>query len=153
MIHNSLMRIVNPVGKKGEDIAVEYLKKKGYKILERNFRKGYGEIDIIALEQKPSTSSHQRRAGRQKFSLSERSESMGSVLVFVEVKTRTNNTYGSPLESITSWKLRPLIKTAQYYSMLHPELPKELRIDAIAVVLNPELKVRNIEHVKNISGF
>ena len=57
------MKISNPTAVIGEDIAVNYLKKKGYKIIERNFRKGYGEIDIIALKK--------------------------NVLVFVEVKTRT----------------------------------------------------------------
>lgn len=120
------MRIVNPIGKKGEDIAVEYLKKKGYKVLERNFRKGYGEIDIICTK--------------------------SNVLVFVEVKTRTSETYGTPFESITSWKLKPLIKTAQYYSMLHPELPNELRLDAISVVLD-NFNEPKIEHLENISGF
>ncbi|HYK09019.1 MAG TPA: YraN family protein [Candidatus Eisenbacteria bacterium] len=119
------MRIVNPIGKKGEDIAVEYLKKKGYKIIERNFRKGYGEIDIICVKK--------------------------NVLVFVEVKTRTSDTFGTPLESITPWKLKPLIKTAQYYSMLHPELPDQLRLDAISVIL--EGLEESIEHLENISGF
>lgn len=126
------MKIVNPIGKKGEDIATEYLTKKGYKILERNFRKGYGEIDIICLS--PSTSSRSK------------------ILVFVEVKTRTSGQFGTPLEAITFWKLRPLIKTVQYYASLHPELPHELRIDAISVVLN-ELNEPTIEHIKNISGF
>jgi putative endonuclease len=119
------VRITNPIGKKGEDIAVEYLKKKGYKVIERNFRKGYGEIDIVAIK--------------------------NNVLVFVEVKTRTSETFGTPFESITSWKLKPLIKTAQYYSMIHPELPNELRIDAISVVL--EGLKESIEHLENISGF
>ena len=44
------MKIVNPIAKLGEDKACEYLKKLGFKILERNYRKTYGEIDIIALD-------------------------------------------------------------------------------------------------------
>lgn len=120
------MRIINPIGKKGENIAAEYLKKKGYQILERNFRKGYGEIDIICTK--------------------------NNVLVFVEVKTRTSNSYGAPLESITHWKLKPLLKTAQYFSMLHPELPEQLRLDAISVIIDNTGK-SIIEHVENISGF
>src|SRR5258706_11908193 len=120
------MRIVNPIGKKGEDLAVEYLKKKGYKILERNYRKQYAEIDIIAVK--------------------------NNVLVFVEVKTRTSDTFGSPLEAITSWKLRPLQKLAEYYSMLHPESPSQLRIDAVSITLDSSGKP-TIEHVENISGF
>ncbi len=117
---------MNPIGKKGEDLAVVYLKKNGYKVLERNYRKQYAEVDIIVTK--------------------------SNVLIFVEVKTRTSDTFGTPLESITSWKLKPLIKTAQYYSLLHPELPNELRLDAISVGLDTSGK-STIEHVENISGF
>jgi len=120
------MRIVNPIASFGEDKACELLRKLGYKIIERNFRKGYGEIDIIALHK--------------------------NTLVFVEVKTRTSNSFGSPLESITPWKLKSLIKTAQYYKMTHRNLPESLRIDAVSVILNGN-EVQNIELIKNISGF
>lgn len=126
------MKISNPIAKFGEDKACEYLRKHGYKIIERNFRKGYGEIDIIAVEE---------------------TKKDGNILVFIEVKTRTSNSFGNPLESITYWKLKTLIKTAQYYKMTHAKLPDSLRIDAIAVTLqNPET-VENIELIKNISGF
>lgn len=120
------MRIVNPTAKLGENKACEYLKKLGFKILERNFRKTYGEIDIIAIEK--------------------------NVLAFIEVKTRTSNQYGSPLESITPWKLRSLIKTAQYYKMTHRNLPEALRIDAVSMILNGN-EVKNSELTRNISGF
>ena len=120
------MKISNPIGKLGEDKACEYLRQHGYKIIERNFRKGYGEIDIVALDK--------------------------NTLVFIEVKTRTSNNFGSPLESITYWKLKTLIKTAQYYKMTHPKLPDSLRIDAVAVTLNGD-KVQSIDLTKNISGF
>ncbi len=121
------MRIVNPIGKKGEDIAVEFLKKKGYSILERNYRKQYAEIDIVAIS--------------------------NNILVCVEVKTRTSNRFGTPFESITSWKLRPVTKLAEYYQMTHKELPDEMRIDAIGVTLNAINEVEKIEHLENISGF
>lgn len=120
------MKIVNPTAKLGEDKACEYLKKLGFKIIERNFRKGYGEIDIVALDK--------------------------DVLTFIEVKTRTSNQFGTPLEQIAYWKLKSLIKTAQYYKMTHPKLPDALRIDAVSVILN-RTKVQNIELTKNISGF
>jgi putative endonuclease len=125
------VRIVNPTAKLGEDKACEYLKKLGFKILERNYRKTYGEIDIIAID--PSDPS-------------------GQVLAFVEVKTRTSNLFGSPLEAITPWKLRSLIKTAQYYKMTHRNLPESLRIDAVSVILNGD-KIESIELMRNISGF
>lgn len=121
------MRIVNPVGKKGEDEAVKYLVKKGYKILDRNFRKRNGEIDIVATK--------------------------GSILVFVEVKTRTTSQFGSPFEAITPWKLRTVIKTAEFYKISHKNLPDEMRMDAISVLLDGLLDVEEIEHLENISGF
>lgn len=124
------MRIVNPIAKLGEDKACEYLRKLGFKILERNYRKGYGEIDIVTIEKTKDE----------------------EVLAFIEVKTRTSSLFGSPLESITPWKLRFLIRTAQYYKMTHPKLPEFLRIDAVSVILNGD-KVESIELTKNISGF
>ena len=120
------MRIVNPTAILGENIACDYLKKLGFKILERNYRKTYGEIDIIALDK--------------------------DVLAFIEVKTRTSNLFGSPLESITSWKLKSLIKTAQYYKMTKPNLPEALRIDAVSVLLDGD-KVKSIELTRNISEY
>jgi len=120
------VKIVNPTAKLGEDKACEYLKKLGFKILERNYRKTYGEIDIIAIEK--------------------------DVLSFIEVKTRTSNLFGSPLEAITYWKLKSLIKTAQFYKMAHRNLPDALRIDAVSVILNGS-DVKTIELTRNISGF
>lgn len=121
------MRIVNPTARRGEEIASRFLQKHGYKIIDRNFRKGYGEIDIIALYQ--------------------------NVLVFVEVKTRTSQEFGSPLEAIAPWKLRSLIKTVQFYKMTHKNLPEQMRIDAISVMLSPGGEEEKVEHVENISGF
>ncbi len=125
------MRIVNPIAILGENKACEYLKKLGFKIIDRNYRKSYGEIDIIAIEE---------------------TKKDGKVLVFIEVKTRTSNQFGTPLEGITYWKLKSLIKTAQFYKMTHHNLPESLRIDAIAVILNGQ-EVQSIELTKNISGF
>lgn len=126
------MKIVNPIAKLGEDKACEYLKKLGFKIIERNFRKEYGEIDIVAID--PTECPGQE------------------VLVFVEVKTRTSNQFGSPLEAITYWKLKSLLKTAQYYKMTHKNLPESLRIDAVSVILNGQ-NVQDIELTRNISEF
>lgn len=121
------MHIANPIGKKGEDVAVEYLKQKGYQILERNFRRNYAEIDIIALFQE--------------------------TLIFVEVKTRTSETYGLPIESISPFKIRSLVKTAQLYTYLHPHLPESLRIDAVAIIFSTQHDVVNIEHIENICEY
>lgn len=119
------------LGKLGEDLASKFLEKKGYKIIERNFKKRYEEIDIVAID----------------------SSEKNSVLVFVEVKTRTSSEYGSPLEAITYWKLKSLIKAAQYYKLTHKNLPDGLRIDAVSIKLGYNGKAESIEHIKNISGF
>lgn len=124
------MKIANPLARFGEDQASLYLQKHGYKILERNVRKSYAEIDIVAIDQ----SLHEK------------------VLAFIEVKTRTSNAFGSPLEGITYWKLKSLTKAAQFYKLTHRNLPDALRIDAVSVILNGN-EVKAIELTKNISGF
>ena len=131
------MRIVNPIGVLGEDIAVDYLKRKGYKIIERNFRKKYEEVDIIAVQAPPRGALPRR----------------GSTLVFIEVKTRTSSAYGSPFESIVGFKLAHLVRTAQFYKLIHPNLPDDLRIDAIGIIVTPDNRLEKIEHLENISGF
>lgn len=121
------MLISNPTAKKGEGLAAAYLAKHGYKIIERNFRKGYGEIDIIAIKD--------------------------NTLIFVEVKTRTSFEFGEPLESITYSKLKTLVNTARFYKLIHPKLPEAMRIDAMSVKLFLNGDAKEINHVKNISQF
>lgn len=113
------------LGKKGEDIAVAYLEKHGYRIIERNFKKHYGELDVIALS--------------------------GSDLVYVEVKTRIGTQYGKPEEAVTPWKLREVIKTAQYYKLLHPNLPDSIRIDVIGIELNYDNTLKYFNHIQNVT--
>ena len=121
------MRIANPIGRLGEDIATDYLRKHYYTILERNFHARGGEIDIIAIEKENEPT-----------------------VCFIEVKTRTSNQFGTPFEAITPWKLRFIEKTAIYYTILHKNLPKSLRIDAISVILDKNNTVKTVEHMKNI---
>lgn len=136
---------MNPVAKVGEDLACEYLVRKGYRIIERNFRKKYQEIDIIAIQEHGSTSL--TTGGPTSLTTG------GPTLVFVEVKTRRSNSFGSPFESIAPWKLRHLVRLAQHYKQLHPKLPDFMRIDAIGVILSLDNKVERMEHLENISGF
>lgn len=108
-------------GDAGEDLACRYLEKNGYKILERN--KHYSrfcEIDIIAKYK--------------------------NTVVFVEVKTRKTNAYGTPVEAITRTKYENIRKGVQYY--LAENMVKDYRIDVVGITLKPELK---IEHLKNVS--
>lgn len=112
-------------GNLGEEIATEFLRKKGYKIIGRNFRIRGGEIDIIAIE--------------------------NHTLVFIEVKTRTSNKFGTPLEAITPWKLKSLLHTLNFYKATHPGLPDSMRLDAVSIILNNQKQPLNIDLAKNIS--
>ncbi|MBP3846808.1 YraN family protein [bacterium] len=107
-------------GSKGEDLACDYLKKNGYEIVERNkhFSK-FCEIDIIAK--------------------------IKNKYVFVEVKTRKSDDFGSPFEAITKTKYNN-IKTG-VLSYLNENNIKNYQIDVIGITLYPQL---SIKHIKNI---
>ncbi|OGM75835.1 hypothetical protein A2210_02280 [Candidatus Woesebacteria bacterium RIFOXYA1_FULL_40_18] len=94
-------------GNLGENYACRLLQKSGYRIIERNFTSRFGEIDIIALDK--------------------------DTLVFVEVKTRWSRRFGLPQEAVTPQKLFRIKRTAEYFSLRHPRLPKKLRIDVVAI--------------------
>ena len=108
-------------GKKGEELAQEYLLKKGYKILETNKRfSRFCEIDIIALDK--------------------------NTLVFCEVKTRKTTVCGTPLEAITKSKYQNIKKGIFFYLQENSSY-KKFRVDVISIVLEPKLE---IVHLKNI---
>lgn len=113
------------LGKIGEDLACDYLLNHQYKILERNFQKRYGELDIVALKD--------------------------NTLVFVEVKTRIGRVFGLPEESVTPRKLAEIKQTAAYYTMLHPELPSGMQIDVIAIELNVDETLKAFRHIENVT--
>lgn len=109
------------VGKTGEDLAVELLKDKGFQILERNWSNKWGEIDIIAKDK--------------------------DVIVFVEVKTKIGNFYGSPEQMINAKKLEKIQKLASLY---HPAVNSSKRIDVIAVLLSSDLNPEKINHYQAV---
>ena len=111
------------VGAKGENVAAEHLKKRGYKIIQRNFRCRQGEIDIIAQQ--------------------------GECLVFVEVRTKKSYGYGTPEESITIEKSERLISLAEGYIQTLDTPPLSWRIDVVAVELTPGNKTSRLEHIEN----
>lgn len=112
------------LGRLGEQKAGEYLQKQGYQILERNFRTGWGEIDIIARD--------------------------NQFLVFVEVKTRLSKKFGIPEEAITPVKLATIKKMAEFYQTVHCRAPVLMRIDVIAIEVNASGKILALRHLKNI---
>jgi len=105
------------LGERGERLAVAFLKKKGYKIVEQNFKTRIGEIDIIALD--------------------------GVTLVFVEVKARGSISYGQPFEAVTAFKRRKIKNVALLYLKRLSEVPS-CRFDVISINygnLSPEVEL------------
>ncbi len=112
-------------GKKGEEKAVTYLKNKKYDILEVNYQKRSGEIDIIARD--PDTDEY----------------------AFVEVKTRHNRAFGYPEESVDDAKIRKIIQTAEQWLMEKKLDDQDWRIDIISIEWGD--KKTPIRHFQNIS--
>ena len=111
------------IGALGEQLARDYLKKKGYCILETNFRCKQGEIDIVT----------------------KKNES----LVFVEVRAKTGSDFGSPEESVTFAKREKLIASAFSYLNTHQYVYSIWRIDFVAVELDQKGKAIRIELIEN----
>lgn len=116
------MYLKHEIGKIGEDLASKYLEAAGYTIIERNFMARQGEIDIIAKDKKE--------------------------LVFIEVKTRTRDIYGKPVEAVNTQKQKHLLNTIKYY-LYSKHLENEfVRIDVIEVYFNND--TYKINHIKQI---
>ena len=121
------------IGRWGEAHAANYLIEQGYKILGRNERTPYGEIDLVALMVSDPTA--------------EPSQSQ-EVLLFVEVKTRTSRTFGYPEEAVTPRKQINMISAAQHYLQEHPDLDLDWRIDVISIERYPD-RAPIIHHFEN----
>lgn len=113
------------VGKSGEDLASNFLQKKGYKIIERNFTIRGGEIDIVAID--------------------------GDALVFVEVKTRSSHQFGLPAESINYYKIKFLQRAAKFYRRNRQDKMKLPDLERIDVVTVDYTKEQPLELIKNAS--
>ncbi len=109
-------------GKYGEDLACKYLAGLDYEIIDRNYLIRGGEIDIVALDK--------------------------DTTVIVEVKLRGGNDFGSAIESITTSKLRSLVRTCKFYA-LEKNVKGLLRIDLIAIDF--ENGKPKIEHIQDIT--
>ena len=107
----------NELGTRGEDEAVTFLIKKGYKIKERNWRFAKAEIDIIAENE--------------------------DWLVMIEVKTRSSDAFGNPEEFVSKSKQKHLIRAANRYLELNPT-DKDTRFDIISIVIEPKFSIEHI---------
>jgi putative endonuclease len=110
----------NELGKKGEEIALEHLRKLGYIILDKNWRSGHNELDIIARDKE--------------------------FLVIVEVKSRQNSNFAEPEEAVGRDKQLALIRAANAYIFKH-NISLETRFDIISIVHNP--RETRINHIKD----
>ncbi len=113
------------IGKYGEELAQNFLIKKGYKILETNFRYSkMAEIDIIAEK--------------------------NNIIHFIEVKTRKSDFFGLPVEAINQKKLNSIFLCAKFYIQNSKKNCKNFQIDGIGIILNKENKPK-INFIENIS--
>lgn len=108
-------------GKKNEDLAVDFLQRKGYTILQRNFYTRYGEIDIVALRD--------------------------DTVVFVEVRSLSKTDFGLPQESLNKTKIKKIIKTAEYFLYKNNLTDKNIRFDVIAIF---QESITHIENAFNL---
>jgi putative endonuclease len=115
-------------GKQGEEIARDFLIKKGYQIIKSNFQTRFGELDIVA--------------------------SKDNFLVFVEVKLKTGIDFGLPEEMINPKKLQQVQRTAEAFLLQNNNLKtefKQYRIDAICITLDNN-EINKINHYENLTG-
>ena len=114
------MYVSHELGRIGENIIADYITKLGYKVVERNFACNQGEIDIVAKDKEE--------------------------LVFIEVKTRTDISYGEASEAVTNTKKRHLINSIKYYIYKQKLENQPIRIDVAEVYINKgKVKVNYIK--------
>lgn len=116
-------------GKVGENFARQFLVKKGYQIIESNFRTRFGEIDLIATKDKK--------------------------LIFIEAKSKIGEDFGSPEEMVGRAKLGQIQQMAEYFIQTHPQLAIDhpsWQIDAVCIVLNSDQSVNRLNHWENIGN-
>ena len=111
------------LGRRGEELAAEYLRQAGFRVLDRNYRCAEGEIDIVAADHR--------------------------ILVACEVKTRSSVRYGTPIEAVDARKLRRLRRLAVRWAATHGVIFDGLRVDVIGVLKSPDGEF-TIDHVPGV---
>ena len=115
----------NELGQWGEDLAAAYLQGKGYQIVERDWKSGHRDIDIIARDE-------------------------AGIIVFVEVKTRRNSQYTTPLAAMNYQKLKNLRMAINHYIKFH-HFDGSWRFDVITIVGTPGCEQPEVEHIEDFS--
>ena len=111
------------IGKKGELLAQEHIRKQGYTLLEKNFRCKLGEIDLIAKDR--------------------------HMVVFLEVRTKTSTAYGPAYNSVTPHKQRQVKRVALFYIAQHNLVNTQFRFDVIGITLNQESGEYQLDQIQN----
>ena len=119
-----MVRAKDEWGKYGEDIAVAHLVSKGFVVLDRNWRCDIGEIDIVATE--------------------------GDTLVICEVKTRTSDQFGTPLEGVSAEKCARLHRLAARWRSTHQIRARSVRVDIVGVLAGRGQP--QIDHVRAVTA-
>ena len=119
------MRAKDGVGSYGERVAERHLIEAGFTVIDRNWRCDVGEVDLVAFD--------------------------GDDLVICEVKTRSSDAFGAPLEAVTPVKLRRLWLLAMRYAAAHDVAYRQLRVDAVAV-LRQRKGAAVVEHIRGIGS-
>ena len=112
------------LGEVGEKVAEDFLKSKGYSVIERNYKNKYGEIDLICRENKK--------------------------IIFIEVKARYENQIGNPEDALNKKKIKKIFKNAEAYLFFKGE-DAESRVEAVCVFFDAENKIKDIRHYEEIS--
>lgn len=110
-------------GNRGEELASKYLEKKGYRLIERNFRTRFGEIDIVCYDKE--------------------------TLVFVEVKTKIGHGFGEPEEMVNKGKLAQVQRMGEVY-LNDKGMSTLCRVDVVAVVLTENAEVERVDHYQAV---
>jgi putative endonuclease len=117
------VRTKDVVGRYGEDVAAAHVERRGWQVLDRNWRTTGGELDLVALD--------------------------GDELVVVEVKTRRSVAYGFPAEAVTAPKLARIRRLAAAWLEAHETHPRSVRVDVIAVLVPPRGRPQ-VEHLVGV---
>lgn len=117
------MRVKDALGRFGEGLVDEHLRRQGWEVLDRNWRGAGGELDIVALD--------------------------GSELVVVEVKTRRSTAFGHPAEAVTGPKLARIRRLTGQWLAAHEARPSSVRVDVVAVLV-PRRGAPSLEHLVGV---
>ena len=119
------------VGRRGESVAVAHLEARGLRVLDRNYRFGREEVDVVCFEPTPADD--------------------GGVIVFVEVKARSGTAFGAPEAAVDEAKQRAVMRVAEAYLHERRLMPAPVRFDVVAVRFGggePE-----VTHFENAFGY